>query len=201
MEWVLAMTLGTLLSISTGFRTFLPPLIVSFLAWLGIVPLPDGMAWLGSTPALITLIIAAVAEIVAHYIPAVATFLKWAQTPLVVLTGTLMMLIPLSDSSMGPLVDWIMAIAVGGGSATVTHAALASIRTAFASVTAGISDIVVTTVETLAGMLIATFSVLLFALTVILPVFLVIILGIGLLIAMAMGIWIISRSLVSAPQG
>jgi uncharacterized membrane protein len=68
-DLALSIVLGVALAAATGFRVFLPMLIVSGAAYTGHLHLDDGFAWLGTLSALIMLSVAAVAEVLAYYIP------------------------------------------------------------------------------------------------------------------------------------
>ena len=59
----LSIVLGIGLAAATGFRVFLPMLIVSGTAYTGYLPLGDNFAWLGTAPSLVMLTVAAIVEI------------------------------------------------------------------------------------------------------------------------------------------
>ena len=61
----LSVVLGIGLAAATGFRVFLPMLIMSGAAYTGHLPLGDSFAWLATPSALIMLSVAALAEIAA----------------------------------------------------------------------------------------------------------------------------------------
>jgi len=127
-EPIAAVIVGLLLSLSAGVRVTLPLLAVNLLAFYHEITLPDNMAWLGSEPTLIILMVACVAETLVHFIPAVGTWLKAAATPLAFVAGTLLMAVPLGDKN--PLYQWTLAAVVGGGAATLTHLGVTSARAA-----------------------------------------------------------------------
>jgi uncharacterized membrane protein len=58
----LSIVLGIGLAAATGFRVFLPMLIVSGAAYTGYLPLGDNFAWLGTAPSLVMLTVAAIVE-------------------------------------------------------------------------------------------------------------------------------------------
>ena len=58
-DLALSIVLGVALAAATGFRVFLPMLIVSGAAYTGHLHLDDGFAWLGTPSALIMLSVAA----------------------------------------------------------------------------------------------------------------------------------------------
>jgi len=70
-ELPLSVVLGIGLAAATGFRVFLPMLVVSAAAYFGHLPLSDSFAWLGTGPALTMLSAAARGEILTYYIPGV----------------------------------------------------------------------------------------------------------------------------------
>ena len=66
---------GHRLGTATGFRAFLPMLIVSGAAYAGHLQLDNSFAWLGTPSALTMLSVAAFAEILAYYVPIVDNLL------------------------------------------------------------------------------------------------------------------------------
>jgi len=78
----LSIVLGVGLAAATGFRVFLPMLVVSIAAYSGHLPLDGNFAWLGTPAALIMLSVAALAEIQAYYLPAVDNLLDALTTRL-----------------------------------------------------------------------------------------------------------------------
>ena len=80
-DFVLPIALGIALAAATGFRVFLPMLIVSAAAYTGHLPLDNSFAWLGTRSALVMLSVAAIAEILAYYIPVVDNLLDALATP------------------------------------------------------------------------------------------------------------------------
>ena len=61
-DYGLSIVLGIALAAATGFRIFLPMLIMSVAAYTGHLSLAANFAWLGTPAALIMLAVAAVAE-------------------------------------------------------------------------------------------------------------------------------------------
>ena len=78
-ELPLSIVLGIGLAAATGFRVFLPMLIVSGAAYTGHLPLTENFAWLGTSAALTMLGVAALLEIIAYYVPGIDNLLD---TPL-----------------------------------------------------------------------------------------------------------------------
>lgn len=118
---------GLLFSLSAGVRITLPLLALNLLAANHVIALPANLAWMGSTPTLILLGIACVAETLVHFLPVVGTSVKAVSTPLAFTAGTLLMAVPLSEQT--PLVQWTLAGLIGGGLATFTHLGVTGART------------------------------------------------------------------------
>ena len=77
-----SVVLGIALAAATGFRVFLPMLIVSSAACTGHLHLDNGFAWLGTPSALTMLGVAALAEVLAYYIPIIDNLLDtWPHQP------------------------------------------------------------------------------------------------------------------------
>ena len=125
-EPIAAVLVGLLLSLSAGVRLTLPLLAMSLLAFEQVIRLPDNLAWLGTEPTLIVLVAAACAETIIHFIPAAGTTLKAMATPLAFVAGTLLMAVPLGDKN--PMYQWVLAGALGGGTATLAHLGFTGLR-------------------------------------------------------------------------
>jgi hypothetical protein len=126
-EPIVAVIVGLLLALSAGVRVTLPLLIVATAAHEHAVTLPANLTWLGSDPTLILLVVAFSVETLIHFVPAVGTHLKALATPLSFAAGTLLMAVPLGDHN--PLYQWTLALAVGGGAASLTNLGLSGART------------------------------------------------------------------------
>jgi hypothetical protein len=70
-----AVAIGIGLSASCGFRVFVPMLVASLAAKMGIFPVQEGFQWLAGWPAIISFGTATVVEILAYYIPLSTTYL------------------------------------------------------------------------------------------------------------------------------
>src|SRR5499427_9660520 len=125
-DFTLPIVLGIALAAATGFRVFLPMLIVSAAAYPGHIPLDNSFAWLGTPSALIMLSVAAVAEILAYYIPVVDNLLDTLATPAAFVAGTIVSAAVITD--LPPMVKWATAIIAGGGIAGATQTVTALLR-------------------------------------------------------------------------
>jgi len=148
-EVLTALALGIGLSASCGFRVFVPMLVASIAAHVGLLPLQDGFRWLGSWPAMICFGTATVVEVVAYYVPFIDNLLDTLTTPLAIGTGTLLMtsVLPV-DSDM---LKWTTGLVVGGGAAAVIQGGSVLTRLASSKVTAGTGNNLLATGENAAA--------------------------------------------------
>ena len=149
----LSIVLGIGLAAATGFRVFLPMLIVSGAAYTGHLPLGDSFAWLGTAPALIMLSVAAVVEILAYYVPGVDNLLDTLATPAAFVAGTVLSAAVMTD--VPPMMKWTAAVIAGGGMAGVTQGVIATLRANSTMWTGGLGNFIIATAE-LGGALIVS---------------------------------------------
>ena len=139
-DLALSIVLGVGLAAATGFRVFLPMLIVSAAAYTGHLPMDDSFAWLGTPAALTMLGAAAIAEIVAYYIPGVDNLLDTLATPAAFVAGTVVSAAVMTD--LPPMVKWTAAIIAGGGVAGLTQGVTAMLRAKSTVFTGGLGNLV-----------------------------------------------------------
>jgi len=144
-DLALSIALGVGLAAATGFRVFIPLLVMSVAAHAGYLPLGESFAWLATTSALTMLSIAALAEILAYYIPGVDNLLDTLATPGAVIAGIVASAAVMSD--LPPMIKWTLAIIAGGGAAGLTQGATALLRAHSTAFTAGIGNPVIATAE------------------------------------------------------
>jgi len=145
LDLALSVALGIGLAAATGFRLFLPLLVLSVAAYTGHVSLNESFAWIGTPPAIIMLGTAAIVEIAAFYIPGVDNLLDTLAIPGAVLAGTIASAAVMTD--LPPMVKWATAVLAGGGVAGVTQSLTAMIRAKSTVLTAGLGNSVVATAE------------------------------------------------------
>jgi hypothetical protein len=145
LDLALSIALGVGLAAATGFRVFLPMLVVSTAAYTGHLPLSENFAWLGTPSALMMLGVAALVEILAYYIPGVDNLLDTLATPAAVVAGTLVSAAVITD--LPPMLKWTTAIIAGGGVAGLTQGVTALLRAKSTVLTAGVGNPVIATAE------------------------------------------------------
>jgi len=144
-DLALSVALGVGLAAATGFRLFLPLLILSGAAYTGHVSLNESFAWLGTPAAIIMLGTAAIAEIAAFYIPGVDNLLDTLAVPGAVVAGTIASAATMTD--LPPMVKWTTAVIAGGGVAGLTQGLTAMLRAKSTVLTGGLGNSVVATAE------------------------------------------------------
>ncbi|MBK5198368.1 MAG: DUF4126 domain-containing protein [Methyloceanibacter sp.] len=144
-DLAVSIALGVGLAAATGFRVFLPMLIVSAAAYTGHLPLSDSFAWLGTPSALTLLGVAALAEILAYYIPGVDNLLDTLATPAAVIAGTVVSAAVITD--LPPMVKWSTAVIAGGGVAGLIQGVTAVLRAKSTVLTGTLGNPVIATAE------------------------------------------------------
>jgi len=156
---IMSFFLGIGLAASAGFRVFVPLFALSIGAHFGgdLLNLNESWQWVGSWPAMITLGIATLAEIIAYYIPIVDNLLDTIAVPLAAVAGTVLMGSTLLD--MGEVATWALAIIAGGGTAAAVSGTTATTRAVSTGTTAGTGNFVVNTGETATASLLSITSI------------------------------------------
>jgi hypothetical protein len=141
----LSIVLGIALAAATGFRVFLPMLIVSGAAYTGHLQLDNSFAWLGTPSALTMLSVAAVAEVLAYYVPVIDNLLDALATPAAFIAGTIVSAAVITDAP--PMVKWTAAVIAGGGVAGLTQGVTGILRAHSTMLTGGLGNFVISTAE------------------------------------------------------
>jgi Domain of unknown function (DUF4126) len=149
----LSIVLGVGLAAATGFRVFLPMLVVGVAAYTGHLPLDGGFAWLATPSALTMLSVAALAEILAYYVPAVDNLLDTLATPAALVAGTIVSAAVMTD--VPPMVKWTPAVIAGGGVAGLTQGVTALLRAKSTILTGGVGNAVLSTAELVGALLVS----------------------------------------------
>src|SRR6476620_5389475 len=153
LEIAVSVALGVGLAAATGFRVFLPMLVLSIAANTGHLALADSFAWIRRLPALILLGAAAVLEIIAYYIPGVDNLLDTLATPAALVAGTIVSAAVMTD--VPPMVKWTAAIIAGGGVAGLTQGATAIVRANSTVFTGGLGNFIISTAELVGALLVS----------------------------------------------
>ncbi len=157
MESLLAIMVGLGLAASTGFRVFVPLLVVSLAANANYIELAENFSWLGTWTALVAFAVAAAIEIGAYYVPWLDNFLDSIASPIAVIAGAV--LFASSVAGFDPFLQWSLAVIAGGGSAAIVQGGTVVSRLASTTTTGGLANFAVSTFETLAGFFFAALSI------------------------------------------
>jgi hypothetical protein len=159
LETVVSVALGLSLAASCGLRAFMPLFVAALLARLfDGVELGENFEWLSSTPALITLGVAVVAEVAADKIPALDHALDVIQAPVRTIAGVVVAAAVMVDLPTWATVS--LALVVGGGSALSVHSAKAAVRVGSTATTAGAANPLLSLLEDVVCFLASVLSVL-----------------------------------------
>lgn len=153
MDYVIPVALGIGLAAATGFRVFLPLLLVGLAGRGGYLPLGAGVEWITTSPALVMLAIAAATEVAAYYVPVLDNLLDGLAGPLAVGAGIAVSYAVMGD--MPPMLKWTLAIIAGGGAAAATQGATTLLRGTSTALTGGLGNAALATIEA-AGAIILT---------------------------------------------
>ena len=156
-DLALSIALGIALAAASGFRVFLPMLIVSGAAYIGYLQLDNSFAWLGTPSALTMLSVAALAEVLAYYVPVIDNLLDTLATPAALMAGTIVSAAVMTD--VPPMVKWTAAVIAGGGIAGLTQGLTGMLRAHSTVLTGGFGNPIIATVE-LGGALLISFLAL-----------------------------------------
>ena len=152
-DFALSVVLGIGLAAATGFRVFLPMLIMSGAAYTGHLQLDTSFAWLATPSALTMLGVAAVAEMLAYYVPGVDNLLDALATPAAFVAGTVVSAAVITD--LPPMVKWTAAVIAGGGIAGITQGVTAMLRAKSTVLTGGLGNSVIATAELVGSLLVS----------------------------------------------
>lgn len=142
---IVSVALGLALAAAAGLRVFVPVFGVGLAARAGLLPLGQDFAWIASTPALLALGTATVAEILAYYIPWLDHALDTVATPAAIVAGVITSASVITD--LPPWLTWGIAIVGGGGIAGLAQGLTVATRLKSTLATGGLANPLVATVE------------------------------------------------------
>jgi hypothetical protein len=158
-DLLLSLALGVGLAAATGFRVFLPLLIMGLAVKMGYMPVSEGFDWVATTPALAMFAVAAVVEVIAYYVPVLDNLLDGIAGPTAVGAGIAVTASVLGD--MPPMWKWTLAIIAGGGAAAATQSATTLLRGTSTVLTAGLGNHALATTEIIAAILLSLLAIVL----------------------------------------
>ncbi len=158
---IIAAFMGISLAAASGFRVFLPPFILSLAVradFIDIDLVGTQFEFFTSTPSIILLGIATIAEFAAYYAPWIDSLLDAIATPAAVIAGIGVTAISLEGSE--PVVQWAIAIIAGGGMSATIQSATVATRGISSTFTLGVANPVVATGENVASVALTIIAIL-----------------------------------------
>ena len=154
---VFYLALGVGLSAASGFRVFVPPLVLSVLAQTTGLELPANLDWAGTPLATTVFAAATFLEVLAYYLPLVDNLLDTLAVPAALIAGTL--LTYAFGFNLDESARWALAVIAGGGAAGGVQALTTVTRLVSSTTTGGIGNPVVSTVENVAATALSALAV------------------------------------------
>jgi hypothetical protein len=148
METLVSVAMGLGLSAACGMRVFLPLLALSIAVHFGRVQVVSDFAWLGTNTALLMLATAALAEILAYFIPWLDHLLDMAAFPCAITAGVFTSTATIHG--LPPHLTWGLALVGGGGAAGLIRATASLGRVKSTLFTGGLANFIIAFIE-LAG--------------------------------------------------
>jgi hypothetical protein len=158
-ETTVSILIGIGLAAACGFRVFVPLFVLSIAARAGDVPLSPDFEWIASLPAMIAFGTATLVEIGAYYIPWLDHTLDTVATPAAMLAGVIATAAVVTD--LPPVLRWGLAVLAGGGIAGTVQGATVLTRLKSGTLTAGLANPVVASVELAGSVVTAVLAVVL----------------------------------------
>jgi len=173
MEILLSILIGISLSATTGFRLFVPLLVLSGCSIAGWIELSPAFAWLGTYPAFTALAVATVLETGAYFIPYLDNLLGAAATPIKVMAGMLITASVIVELS--PLLSWTLAIILGGGAALGGSVISNTAHAGSTAATGGVANPILSLFESVTAFILSILSIVIPVLALLLFVILAVI--------------------------
>ncbi len=164
MDAVIGVAVGLGLAAAAGFRVFVPLLAAAVAAKAGVLPLSPGFEWLSGTPALAALGTATVLEVGAYAVPWLDQLLDFVATPAAMAAGMLAAASVVVD--LPPLLKW-SAVLLAAGAAGMTQGATVFTRFKSTTLTGGVGNPVVSTLELVSAVVTSALAIFLPILTLV----------------------------------
>jgi hypothetical protein len=155
---VVALAAGIGLAAASGFRVFVPLLGVALAMRFGQLEPGGDWAWLAEPTSLVVLVAAVAAEVGAYFVPWLDNALDSLATPAAVVAGTLLTALMLGDAP--PVMQWVLAVVAGGGTAGVVQTGTVLARATSLGTTGGAANPLVSLGEVVLSAVFTVLSVL-----------------------------------------
>ena len=156
-EAIVALSIGLGLAAASGFRVFLPPMILSGAINLDLIAAGD-FEILDGWVIFAVLTVAVIVEVGGYLIPWVDNLLDVVATPAAAVAGVLMMGSMLDDFS--PAVQWSMSVVAGGGVAGTVQTGTVAVRALSTGTTGGLANPIFAIFEAILAIIITILAIL-----------------------------------------
>jgi|TARA_B100001094_G_C18073037_1_gene741124 hypothetical protein len=133
---IISICIGIGLSAATGFRVFLPPLVVGLLSRVGFIDLGESWIWLSDDASLLVLVSAALIESFAYFLPWLDNLLDVIMSPMAIVSGIVLSAAFLDG--INPGFQWALSIIAGVSLSGGVQASTVFLRGLSTASTAGI---------------------------------------------------------------
>lgn len=161
MEIILSTFAGIGLSAASGFRIFIPFLVLGITSSTGYLDLDDNFKWISTTPAILVFAAFSISEILGYFNPWIDNMLDTITTPLSLIAGTVLSLSVITG--INPILHFSIAVIIGGGISAEFQFLSVKARSVSSVFSGGYGNSVISGLELF-------FSVILSILSVFLPV-------------------------------
>ncbi len=158
MELIISLLIGIGLSATSGFRLFLPFLVISIASLTGYLDLTPSFQWIGTYPALTVFAVATLLEILSYLFPIIDNLLSSVSIPFAMIAGTIITASVLVEVS--PLLTWSLAIIAGGGASLTTKTTSTLLHAGSTAVSGGTANPLLSILETLYSVVMAVVSII-----------------------------------------
>ena len=155
---IIALSIGLSLAAASGFRVFLPPMIMSGAINLELISPSGEFAFLDGWVIFGVLTVAVIVEVGGYLVPWVDNLLDIIATPAAAIAGVLMMGTMLDD--LDPAVQWSMSIIAGGGVAGTVQTGTVAIRALSTGTTGGLANPVISIIEAILAIVVTILALL-----------------------------------------
>lgn len=137
MEYIIPVCAGIALSVSAGFRAFVPPLIMGLVLrfFPDYIVIDERFAFFTQTPVLVALGVATFAEILSDKIPFFDSFMNFIEYPIKLVVTAVMVFAITPENS--PWLYTLFSLILAEGSVTIVHAGKSGLRATSTFVSAG----------------------------------------------------------------
>lgn len=158
MDLFIKIITGICFSAASGFRIFIPFLIIGIASYFGWADFGSSALWISNYPVFIIISVAAAVEVSGYYNPWIDNMLDLISTPLALFAGIILTASMISD--INPVFKWVIAVIIGGGSSIYVQLLSVKARALSSNFSSGIGNPLIATIENLSSLIISILAVI-----------------------------------------